>query len=223
MRTAPYITESSAEAKCAEWLARVRASVAPRPGLQLEPRQAALLVIDMLRYFAAPDGRCFLPAAPVAANRIASLLAAWRSFGGTIVFTRHAHEGPGDLGMLGHFFSDYIRAGEPDSEIVPQLRPASGEAVLRKVTYDAFLGTPLRQVLRERGVEQLVVTGVLTHMCCETTARSAFCRGFEVYVAADATASTSEERHIQSLLAMADSVAVILGTREILERCAASA
>jgi isochorismate hydrolase len=56
-------------------------------------------------------------------------------------------------------------------------------------------------------------------MCCETTARSAFCRGFEVYVGADATASSSEERHLQSLLAMADSVAVILGSGEILDRC----
>ena len=75
----------------------------------------------------------------------------------------------------------------------------------------------------KKGIEQVVVTGVLTHMCCETTARSAFCRGFEVYVGADATASSSEERHLQSLLAMADSVAVILGSEEILERCERSA
>jgi nicotinamidase-related amidase len=220
MRTAAYITASTAEAKTGEWLARVRESAAPRPHLQLQPRKAALLVIDMLRYFAAPEGRCLLPAAPVAAGRIASLLAAWRSFDGTVVFTRHAHEGPEELGMLGRFFDDYIRAGEPDSEIIDILRPKPSETVLRKVTYDAFHGTPLQAVLEERGMEQVVVTGVLTHMCCETTARSAFCRGFEVYVGADTTASSSEERHLQSLLAMADSVAVIHGSGEILERCA---
>jgi nicotinamidase-related amidase len=223
MRTRPYITEQNAEAKSAEWLARVRESVAPRPGLQLEPRRAALLVIDMLRYFAAPDGRCFLPAAPVAATRIASLLAAWRSFGGAIIYTRHAHEGANDLGMLGRFFDDYIHDGEPDSEIIDDLQPEPGEALLRKTTYDAFIGTPLSETLEERGVEQILVTGVLTHMCCETTARSAFCRGFEVYVCADATASTTEERHLQSLLAMADSVAIIMSSREILDRCEQSA
>jgi nicotinamidase-related amidase len=197
----------------------VRASAVPRPWLDLEPRRAALLVIDMLRYFSHPEGRCFLPAAPVAAIRIAELLSSWRSIGGTVVFTRHAHEGPNDLGMLGRFFTDHIRADEPDSEIIDDIRPVAGEPVLRKVTYDAFLGTPLQKLLAENKVEQIVVTGVLTHMCCETTARSAFCRGFEVYVAADATASTGEERHLQSLLAMADSVAVILGSGEILERC----
>jgi len=223
MRTRPYITGSSAEAKTRDWLTRVRESAAPRPHLQLEPPKAALLVIDMLRYFAAPEGRCFLPAAPVAAARIASLLTAWRSFGGTIIYTRHAHEGPHDLGMLGRFFDDYIHTGEPDSEIIDALRPEPGEPLLRKVTYDAFIGTPLSETLKERGVDQILVTGVLTHMCCETTARSAFCRGFEVYVGADATASTTEERHMQSLLAMADSVAVILGSGEILERCEPSA
>jgi nicotinamidase-related amidase len=223
MRTAAYITASTAEAKTGEWLARVRDSVPSRPHLRLQPKKAALLVIDMLRYFAAPEGRCLLPAAPIAAGRIAALLAAWRSFGGTIVFTRHAHSGPDDLGMLGRFFDDYIHVGEPDSEIIDTLRPKPGETVLRKVTYDAFHGTSLQAVLEEQGSEQVVITGVLTHMCCETTARSAFCRGFEVYVGADVTASSSEERHLQSLLAMADSVAIILGSGEILERCEQSA
>lgn len=223
MRTASYITESTAAAKCAEWLERVRRSVAPRPALQLAPNRAALLVIDMLRYFAAPEGRCLLPAAPVAATRVASLLAAWRSFGGAVIYTRHAHEGAGELGMLGRFFDDYIKAGEPDSEIIDLLRPAPGEPVLRKTTYDGFIGTPLEEMLESRGLEQVLITGVLTHMCCETTARSAFCRGFEVYVAADATASSSEERHLQSLLAMADSVAVVMSSREIIERCERSA
>ena len=88
--------------------------------------------------------------------------------------------------------------------------------MLGKETYDAFIGTELESLLGERGLDQVLVTGVLTHMCCETTARSAFCRGFEVYVAADATATSSEERHLGSLLSMADAVAVITSTEEVL-------
>jgi isochorismate hydrolase len=68
----------------------------------------------------------------------------------------------------------------------------------------------------------VLITGVLTHMCCETTARAAFCRGHEVYLPADATASSSEDRHLGSLLAMADACAVILDTEEVLARCGAS-
>ena len=89
--------------------------------------------------------------------------------------------------------------------------------MVRKTTYDAFLNTELEDILGSAGVDQVLVTGVLTHMCCETTARSAFCRGFEVYVAADATASSREELHLGSLVSMADSVAVIVGSEEVLE------
>jgi nicotinamidase-related amidase len=220
VRTIAYCTPKNADAKAAEWLARARGSVAPRPHLALDPAKAALLVVDMLVYFAAPEGRCFLPASVPATERIREILEAWRAIGGPVVFTRHAHEGPGDLGMLGRFFSDYIKAGEPDAEIIGSLAPAAGELVLRKTTYDAFLGTPLEGALRDRGATQVVVTGVLTHMCVETTARAAFCRGFEVYVPVDAAASTSEERHVGSLLAMADAVAIPMSAEEVIARCA---
>lgn len=223
MRTDAYVTAETLDRRCGKWLEQIRASVAPRPRLELEPRRCALLVVDALRYFADPEGRCYLPASDAIVPRIASLLGAWRSSPsrfGPVLFTRHAHEGPHDLGMLGRFFDDHIRAGEPEAEIVDALAPRRGERVLRKTTYDAFQGTRLQAILSRAGVTQLLVTGVLTHMCCETTARSAFCRGFEVYVAADATASTCEERHLGSLLAMADAVAVVMSSAEILDRCA---
>jgi len=219
VRTAGYATEESLDEKARRWLEEVKASVPPRPHLRVDPGRCALLVVDMLHYFADPRGRCFLPAAAAVAPRVRRLLDAWRGFGGSVAFTRHCHEGEHDLGMLGRFFSDHIRAGEPEAEIIDLLEPVEGEAVFPKTTYDAFLGTDLEAFLRESGAEQVLVTGVLTHMCCETTARSAFCRGFEVYVPADATASSCEERHLQSLKSMADSVAVVLSTAEVLERC----
>jgi nicotinamidase-related amidase len=222
VRTAAYVTEQTLDDRCRGWLARVRSQVPPRPRLLIDPPRCALLVIDMVRYFAEPTGRCFLPAAAVIAPRIARLVDAWHRAAGTVVFTRHGHRGPDDLGMLGRFFDDYIRAGEPESELVDALAPAPADPVLRKTTYDAFHGTPLAELLAARGCEQVLVTGVLTHMCCETTARAAFCRGYEVYLAADAAASSSEERHLASLEALADAVAIVMSTEEILDRCAAS-
>jgi nicotinamidase-related amidase len=219
MRTDAYVTAATLDRRCAAWLREVRAAVAPRPRLRLDPQRCCLLVVDMLRYFAAPEGRCYLPASAAIVPRIASLLDAWRGLGRPVIFTRHGHQGPDDLGMLGRFFDDYIRAGEPEGEIVATLAPRAQEAVLRKTTYDAFRGTQLAALLEGARATQVLVTGVLTHMCCETTARSAFCRGFEVYVAADGTASHSEERHVHALIAMADSVAVVLDTEEILARC----
>lgn len=202
------------------WLASIRAAV-PRRRLQLDPRACALLVVDMQRYFADPAGRCFLPAAAAVLPRVASLLGAWRVASRPRVLTRHGHAGPADLGVLGRFYSDWIRADEPEAEIVAPLAPQPGEAVLPKKTHDAFLGTDLEARLREAGVGQVLVTGVLTHLCCETTARAAFCRGFEVYVAADATATTTEALHLGSLRSLADGVGVVMSCREILARCGA--
>ncbi len=196
----------------------IRSSVASRTRLALDPGRAALLVIDMNVYFTSPAGRSYLPMTEPVIPNLKRLLEFWRTAGAPVIFTRHGHEGDHDLGMLGRFFSDYIRVDEPEAEIISELSPYDNETVIRKKTYDAFLGTPLSSILEEKGVDQVLVTGVLTHMCCETTARSAFCRGFEVYVAVDAMASSSEERHLGSLLSMADSVAVMMSTTEILDR-----
>ncbi len=199
------------------WLAELRRQVRPRPHLQPALDRAALLVVDMVRYFCSPVGRSFLPDSVPIVPRIAELLEQWRRCGGLVVYTRHGHQGEHDLGMLGRFWSDYIRSDEPQSEIVAELAPRPGEAVLRKTTYDAFLGTELEELLKQSGKDQVVVTGVLTHMCCETTARSAFCRGFEVYLPADALASSDGVHHTASLTNLADAVAVVLNTRELLE------
>ena len=221
-RSEGYATGATLEMKAGRWLLDIRSAVAPRPRLVLDPRRCALLVVDMLRYFADPAGRCFLPAAAAIVPNVSSLIAAWRRIGAPVLYTRHCHAGPHDLGMLGRFFSDYIRQGEPDSEIVAALAPARGEPVVRKTTYDAFLGTRLESLLRRRKAAQILICGVLTHMCCETTARSAFCRGFEVYMPVDATASSDERLHVNALLGLADSVAVPMSVAEILARCESS-
>jgi len=218
-RTAAYITSDTADAAAREWLTEVHGLVRPRPHLVLEPDRCALLVVDMLHYFAAPEGRAYLPAAEVIVKNVKSLLQAWRARSGTVVFTRHCHESDRDLGMLGRFFSDHIRCGFPEAEIIPELTPEPHEPIFRKTTYDAFHGTDLEDYLRDRDVSQVLVAGVLTHMCCETTARAAFVRGFEVFVPVDATASSCELLHRNSLLSMADSVAVLYSCAEVVTSC----
>jgi bifunctional isochorismate lyase / aryl carrier protein len=218
MRVSDY-TGDKLDEKAAAWLWEIRSQVAPRPRLSLDPARAALLVIDMLEYFAGPSGRCFLSASPAIVPRIRALVSVFRELGRPVIYTRHGHEGTGDLGMLGRFFSDYIKQGEPDSAIIEALRPLDGETVIPKTTYDAFIGTELDRLLDEAGAAQVVVTGVLTHMCCETTARAAFCRGYEVYLPVDCVASSSEALHVASLRTMADAVAVLMSSYEVLQRC----
>lgn len=209
MYTKPFVTPDNIDDRLSDWLARIERSTRLKPNLVLKTDKCALVIVDMLHYFAHPHGRVYLPSTAAVIPRLSVLLHHWRSIGAPIVFTRHCHEGEHDLGMLGRFFGDFIRCGKRESEIIPELSPLPDERVFRKNTYDAFYNTNLEEFLRSRSVEQVLVTGVLTQLCCETTARSAFVRGFEVYVAADALTTSTEELHIGSLMNLASGFAVI--------------
>lgn len=215
-----YVTGENLRGKTDCWLEQVARAVRPRPHLRLKPRECALLVIDVIRYFTAPDGASWLPASAAILPMISRLLECWRSRGGTVIFTRHCHDPEDSGGMLGVFYGSVIRCADPDSRFV--LKPLTGETVIRKNTYDSFHETGLEEVLRENSITQVLITGVLTHLCCETAARSAFVRGFEVYMAADATASSSESLHTGSLLSVADGFGVLMDTPAILNICSAS-
>jgi len=187
--------------------------------MTLKPETCGLLVIDAQVYFATPNGRAFQPAATAVVPRIQRLVHLWRERGFKVAFTRHCHEGPHDLGMLGRFFKDYIRHDEPDSSLVPELTPLPSEPVFQKATYDAFFGTDLQGWLQQEGLTQVLIAGMLTQLCCETTARAAFVRGFEVYVVADAMLTSSEGLHVGSLLGLASGVAIVLTTEETEASC----
>lgn len=215
----PFVTPDNLNEKTRRWLDLINTRNRPRPDLIIEPSKCALIVVDMMHYFAHPDGRGYLPATNAIIPEISRLLQLWRGFGSTVVFTKHCHEGEHDLGMLGKFFSDYIHCGMRESDIISEITPANGEKVFHKNTYDAFHGTGLEKYLRNHDIEQVLVTGVLTQLCCETAARSAFVRGFEVYIAADAMTTSTEELHIGSLLGLASGFAIVSDTASI---CSAS-
>ena len=106
--------------------------------------------------------------------------------------------------------------GTPESGIVRELQPIEGELVLRKSSYSSFHETVLEEFLKSRDSRGLVVTGVLTNLCCETAAREAFSCGFDVFVPPDATAAFNEEMHIASLLNLSCGFAAPLTTDELL-------
>ncbi len=214
MRTELFVTPENIYSKAKDWLDILEPFGRTGRKLVLKPESCALVVVDMLRYFAHPEGRAYLPSTAAVIPVIERLLGKWREIGGTVVFTRHCHRGPRDLGMLGKFFRDYIRCDERDSRIIGELTPLPSEKVVLKNTYDAFFHTGLDEYLSRRGVGQVLVTGVLTQMCCETTARSAFVRGYEVYVPVDALTTSTEELHIGSLRSLASGVAVMTSADE---------
>lgn len=117
---------------------------------------------------------------------------------------------------MGRWWSDVLYDDDEMSAIVPELEPLPWETVLRKTRYSAFAGTDLEERLKGLGVTRLLITGVMTHLCCETTARDAFVRDFDVFFVIDGTATKNEDLHISSLKTLSDGFAIPVETREVI-------
>ena len=194
-------------------------------GLKAEPYPfdlrlpvAALLIIDMQRDFVEPGGFGAALGNDVTLLRAAiaptqCVLQAWRRAGRLVIHTREGHRpdltdlpptkrargrlasGIGDPGPMGRIL---IR-GEPGHDIIPELTPIAGELVVDKPGKGAFFATDLDTILRNRAIAQLVVCGVTTEVCVNTTVREANDRGFDCLVLSDATASYFPEFHAAGL------------------------
>ncbi len=183
-----------------------------------DPAQAALLIIDMQRDFLEPGGFGEMLGNDVGQLRRAiepnrRLLAAWRAAGLPVIHTREGHRPDlsdlppakkvrgggkttiGDPGPMGRI----LVRGEAGHDIIPELYPIAGEPVVDKPGKGAFFATDLEAILKHRGVKQLVVTGVTTEVCVNTTVREANDRGFDCLVLADCTGSYFPEFHAMGL------------------------
>ena len=183
--------------------------VAAAPSIySFDPATTGLLVIDMQRDFIEPGG--FGEALGNDVSRLAAIvptvrdLIAWcRARGIRVLHTREGHRPDladcppakrrrgapklriGDVGPMGRILVD----GEPGNDIVPELRPQPGEPVIVKPGKGAFWSTPLEGLLRDAGVTHLVLAGVTTEVCVQTTMREANDRGYDCLLIEDATES----------------------------------
>jgi nicotinamidase-related amidase len=194
-------------------------SIAAEPyAFEFMPSQTALIVIDMQRDFLEPGGFGEMLGNDVSQLRRAiepnrALLQAWRAAGLLTLHTREGHRPDladlppakkirgrgkmtiGDTGPMGRI----LVRGEPGHDIIDELAPLPGEAVIDKPGKGAFFATDLHAILQYHGIKQLVVTGVTTEVCVHTTVREANDRGYECLVLEDCVGSYFPEFHTTAL------------------------
>ncbi len=181
---------------------------------EFDPRATALLVIDMQRDFVEPGGFGEALGNDVSALRAViapcrRMLDAARAHGLLVIHTREGHAPDladcpptkiargrgkiriGDPGPMGRL----LVRGEPGHDIVPELYPIGGEPVIDKPGKGAFCATDLDLVLHNRGIRSLLVCGVTTEVCVNTTVREANDRGYECLVLSDCVGSYFPEFH----------------------------
>ncbi len=189
-----------------------------RRSIRLDIENAALLVVDMQRYFASPEGGAYMPQAGAVVPGIGELSRYFRKKKRPVVFTRHGHAEDGnDAGLLLEWWNDYIRRDTSEWELVGGIGYQPGDLVIDKNRYDAFYETSLEDYLKNEGIRDVVICGVMANLCVETTARSAFVRGFRPFIPADAVATATLEFHQAALLNLAYGFAKVVTVRDIVD------
>jgi bifunctional isochorismate lyase/aryl carrier protein len=182
-----------------------------RDGFRLTRARATLIVVDMQDYFLNEASAACVPGAHDLIVRINQLIGLFGEADRPIVFTRHCDRADG---LMVRWWRQTIREHDPLSRLAAELDTKRGEVII-KDQYDAFLHTDLEAMLKQYRVEQLVITGVLTNLCCESTARAAFMRGFEVYFVSDATGTYDRKMHEATLLNLAYGFAMLTTVDEV--------
>lgn len=187
------------------------------------PGRTALLIVDMQVDFAAPGGvigrlGVDLTAASAALDAAERLAQAARAAGAPVVFvgleTRPQDDSPIMLERMRRRGGDpeleraICRAGSAGADFFGP-RPEAGEIVVRKPRYSAFVETDLDARLRARGVDTLVVCGLTTECCVDSTVRDAYHRDYHVFIAADACAAYESDLHDGALKALGLSFALL--------------
>ncbi len=177
--------------------------------------RSVLIVVDMQNGFVHANGSCAKAGFPVAAlgGAVApcvELIAAARRAAVPIVYTRYTYRSDFRDGgfMLKEKFpiledAKALVAGTWDQAIIDELPQEAGDFVIDKNRPSAFYGTPLDSYLKGLGVEDVVVCGVTTNCCVETTVRDAAQRDFRTFVVSDAVAEWEDDRHQAALKTMA--------------------
>ena len=177
--------------------------------------RAVLLVLDMQRFFLEPGSHAFIPSAPAILSGLNRLIMAFSKTGRPVIYTRHVNSAE-NAGLMGRWWRDTIGAEGEYSLLCGELNVPPDGPVLRKSQYDAFHNTELEAILVKNKIDTVVIGGVMTHLCCETTARSAFMRGFNVTFLADGTAAYTAAHHRASLLNLAHGFAHIVTVEALL-------
>jgi biuret amidohydrolase len=159
----------------------------------IDPARTALVVVDMQNCFVA-DSPVAAPLGAEVAGRLNRLADACRQAGITVIWTRHVvRPDGGNTGLLGKIVpavaAGIINDDAPSAALHPLMDVRPGDVVIGKPRFGSFHGTDLEVILRSRGIDTIILGGINTNVCVDTTAREAAVREFRVLFLSDGTAN----------------------------------
>ncbi|WP_397543236.1 isochorismatase family protein [Roseovarius salis] len=199
-------------------------------------KNPALVIIDMQNDFVRTGAPMEVPAARALLPRLETLLSKVRAARLPVIFTRYVAT-PGYEHLSGHLgwlklidppvracvpgvcrYYEDLRSSRDGADIVDELAPEPTEVMIEKPFFSAFHGTDLNQRLQALGTDGLIVTGTITEMCVEDTARHAVHHGYRTVIASDLVASNDPEMHDATLVAFARNFGQVASAEVILSQ-----
>jgi biuret amidohydrolase len=201
----------------------------------IDPKKTAMIVVDMQNDFVASGAAMETPAARAVVPKLAEALKICRDAGIKVIYTAHVHRRDGsDMGLFDDMHPpianrEALVDGTPGVDIYSDVAPAPGEHVIKKHRYSGFFGTDLDMILREWGVDTVIISGTTTENCCHATARDAMFRNYRVVFLSDATATydypdrgfgpmPAAQVHDATLVILAASTAHVMSVEEMSAR-----
>ncbi len=180
---------------------------------RIAPRRTALLVIDMQRAWTRPEGPMHTPTTRAIVPAINLLAASLRAQGGKVIWVQHSNAPPGSPLHWSTYYDNFVapsrRAaslatlapGAPLHALDPELDVAGEDERLLKFRFSAFTRNPAdpEAMLRAAGIDTVIVAGVATNICCESTARDAMMRDLRVFMPHDAVTAATPDQHFAGL------------------------
>jgi ureidoacrylate peracid hydrolase len=196
----------------------------------IDAARSALVVIDMQNYFVAEGFPLEVPVAREIVPNINRLAAAMRDVGGLVVWIQTTATGGLERWGNHHRYTlsaegARIRLASLDEaaegfKLYPALEPAPADPRVKKITYSAFIAgsSDLDTLLRHRGIETVLITGTVTNVCCESSARDAMMLDYRVIMVSDANAALTDEEHAATLNSFLVAFGDVMTSDDVIQR-----
>ncbi len=177
----------------------------------------ALLVLDMQDYFIKEESHAFIPDGQTIIKNIKSTISMFRKYNSPIIFTKHALNNNNNDDIQHKWWKEPLVENNPATKIIDDF-VIQDDIIITKEKYSAFRNTNLLQILNQKKISSLAITGVMTHLCCETTARDGFMENFWIYFLMDSVATYNIQLHEASLVTLSHGFATVLPTSDFISR-----
>ncbi|WP_423069190.1 cysteine hydrolase [Devosia sp. CN2-171] len=194
----------------------------------LDMNKVAHVCVDMQVGFVEVGAPIEVPMTREIYGTINTISEAVRQAGGVNVFTRYTYD-LGEKHSWEYWFAtlppsqrdaqETMAAGKPDWQVDPRMEVKAGDIIVDKTRFSALIPETcdMDAILKQKGIDTLIISGTLTNCCCESTARDALQMGYKVIFMSDANATLSDEEHLGTLISMYTIFADVMDTPYLLD------